>query len=79
MSRWKVNLCPGPTSCPPSVLAAFGQDYGSADLEDEFFDTYARCCSKIQTLLNTKVIATVIPRRVLSLCLVKEWLLFGVD
>ena len=54
MERYSIPLVPGPVSIPPAVLAAYGVDYGSADLEEEFFGLYATCEADLQRLLATK-------------------------
>ena len=43
MKRYAIPLVPGPVSIPDEVLAAYAVDYGSADLEEEFFQLYGRC------------------------------------
>ncbi len=53
MERYSIPLVPGPVSIPPAVLAAYGVDYGSADLEEEFFRLYATCEADLQRLLVT--------------------------
>jgi aspartate aminotransferase-like enzyme len=53
MKRYTIPLVPGPVSIPDAVLAAYAVDYGSADLEDEFFQLYGRCERNLQRLLAT--------------------------
>ena len=53
MERYKIPLVPGPVSIPPSVLAAYSVDYGSSDLEDEFFDLYQTCEVGLQKICGT--------------------------
>ncbi len=53
MKRYAIPLVPGPVSIPDEVLAAYAVDYGSADLEEEFFQLYGRCERGLQQLLAT--------------------------
>lgn len=52
--KWKYNLCPGPTDVHPDVLKTFSTNFGSADLEEEFFETYSRTADKLGLFLGTK-------------------------
>jgi aspartate aminotransferase-like enzyme len=54
MQTYKIPLVPGPVSIPPSVLKAYHMDYGSSDLESEFFDLYMSCERTLQILLGTQ-------------------------
>ncbi len=54
MRDYKIPLVPGPTSVPCSILAAAQVDYGSADLEPEFYELYALTQLKLQQILNTR-------------------------
>lgn len=54
MQTYSIPLVPGPVSIPPAILAACHHDFGSSDLETDFFDLYRRCESKLQTLLGTQ-------------------------
>lgn len=53
MERYRVPLVPGPVRVPDEVLAAFGADYGSPDLETEFFDLYADTQRILGQILGT--------------------------
>lgn len=53
METYAIPLVPGPVSVPEVVRAAYAVDYGSADLEDEFFALYGRCEAGLQRLLGT--------------------------
>ncbi|MCB9137210.1 MAG: alanine--glyoxylate aminotransferase family protein [Caldilineaceae bacterium] len=59
MERYEIPLVPGPVSIPPAVLAAYAVDYGSADMEDEFFGLYASCEAGLQRLLATENAVTI--------------------
>lgn len=59
MQTYAIPLVPGPVSIPPEVRAVYGSDYGSADLEDEFFSLYAACEEKLQRLLGTSADVTI--------------------
>lgn len=54
MQTYQIPLVPGPVSIPPSVLKAYRMDYGSSDLETEFFELYSACERDLQTLLGTQ-------------------------
>ena len=42
MRTYDIPLAPGPTSVPREVLEAYTCNYGSPDLEEEFFALYAQ-------------------------------------
>ena len=54
MQTYKIPLVPGPVSVPEALRAAYQIDYGSADLEEEFFNLYADCERGLQTMLDTQ-------------------------
>lgn len=54
METYAIPLAPGPVSIPAAVRAAYQTDYGSPDLEEEFFALYRRCEMGLQRLLATK-------------------------
>jgi aspartate aminotransferase-like enzyme len=53
MNQYSIPLVPGPVEIAPQVLAAYQCNYGSPDLEEEFFDLYGRCEAGLQHLLET--------------------------
>jgi aspartate aminotransferase-like enzyme len=53
MQTYPIPLVPGPVSVPQAVRDAYQIDFGSADLEEEFFELYADCESKLQRMLAT--------------------------
>jgi aspartate aminotransferase-like enzyme len=53
MRTYPIPLVPGPVAIPEEVRAAYGADFGSADMEEEFFALYASCAHGLQTLLGT--------------------------
>src|SRR3712207_4915966 len=60
MKHYSIPLVPGPTTIAPETLAAYGHDYGSADLEPEFVEKYqetGRLLGEIMTTRNDVVIA----------------------
>jgi aspartate aminotransferase-like enzyme len=59
MQHYPIPLVPGPVSLPEEVLAAYQFDYGSADLEEDFFRLYARCERDLQTVLGTQSQVTI--------------------
>ena len=54
MLTYKILLVPGPVSAPEALRAAYQIDYGSADIEEEFFDLYAECEAGLRTILGTQ-------------------------
>jgi len=54
MRTYRVPMVPGPTSVLPDVLTAYQVDYGSADLEDEFFALYDRVQDQLRSILRTQ-------------------------
>ncbi|MCS6826203.1 MAG: aminotransferase class V-fold PLP-dependent enzyme [Caldilinea sp.] len=59
MQSYPIPLVPGPVSVPEAVRAAYAIDYGSADLEEEFFELYERCAAKLQTVLGASAQVTI--------------------
>lgn len=54
MQTYEVGLVPGPISIPPELRAVFQINYGSADLEEEFFALYKECESHLGEILATR-------------------------
>jgi aspartate aminotransferase-like enzyme len=54
MQTYRIPLVPGPVSVPEEVLEVYRTDFGSADVEDEFFRLYASCEAMLRTLLSTR-------------------------
>ncbi len=54
MRAYRVPMVPGPTSVPREVLAVYDVDYGSSDLEPEFFELYGRVEGQLQTIMATR-------------------------
>ena len=54
MRSYPVPMLPGPTTVPAAVLARSGFDYGSADLEDEYFALYASVERQLGEILATR-------------------------
>ena len=54
MKTYPIALVPGPTSIPQRVRDAWNTDFGSSDLEGEFFELYADNQRLVQRLLGTK-------------------------
>ncbi len=54
MLTYRVPMVPGPTRVPVEVLAAYQSEYGSSDLEEEFFALYGRVQEQLQQLLMTR-------------------------
>ena len=54
MLTYPIPFVPGPVSIPERVRAAYRFDYGSADMEDEFFALYGSCEAGLQEILGTQ-------------------------
>lgn len=54
MKTYPIALVPGPTSIPQRVRDAWNTDFGSSDLEGEFFELYADNQKLVRRLLGTK-------------------------
>ncbi len=54
MQTYPLPLVPGPVSVPPEVRAAYAVDYGSADMEEEFFALYAECEAGLRKVVETE-------------------------
>jgi len=54
MLTYAIPLVPGPTRVPESVRRAYLTDYGSADLEPEYAQLYAKVQDQLRTILGTK-------------------------
>lgn len=54
METYPIPLVPGPVAIPAAVRAAYQTDYGSSDLEEEFFALYQRCEQGLQQILATR-------------------------
>jgi aspartate aminotransferase-like enzyme len=53
MRAYRIPMVPGPTTVASDVLMAYTVDYGSGDLEEEFYELYAETQRCLQTLLAT--------------------------
>lgn len=53
MSQNVIQFVAGPTTIPADVRALYAAEYGSSDLEDDFFRDYGELCNKLQKLLYT--------------------------
>jgi aspartate aminotransferase-like enzyme len=53
METYPIPMVPGPVSLPRAVIEALTADYGSADLETEFFDLYERTVAGLQRIMAT--------------------------
>lgn len=54
MQTYDIGLVPGPVSVPAAVREAFQIDYGSADLEEAFFQLYEECERLLRQVLETE-------------------------
>ena len=54
MQSYKIPLVPGPSSVPLKYREAYLTDYGSSDLENDFFALLAENVSLLQQVLKTK-------------------------
>jgi len=53
METYEIGLVPGPVSVPPELRAPYQRDYGSPDLEEEFFTLYQVCEGSLGRMLAT--------------------------
>jgi aspartate aminotransferase-like enzyme len=54
MQQYAIPLVPGPVAIAPEVLEAYQRNYGSSDLESDFFALYEECEAGLQQLLATQ-------------------------
>jgi aspartate aminotransferase-like enzyme len=54
MKMYEIGLVPGPVNIPEEIRKAYLNEFGSADLEEDFFELYERNESKLQQILGTK-------------------------
>ncbi|MCL1874827.1 MAG: aminotransferase class V-fold PLP-dependent enzyme [Synergistaceae bacterium] len=54
MSKYKIGLVPGPVSIPEEIRRAYLAEFGSADLEEDFFQLYEKNERTLQQILKTK-------------------------
>ena len=54
MKTYPIPLVPGPTSVPDEVLAAYSVNYGSGDLEQDFYELYEDAQSRLQKIMGTR-------------------------
>lgn len=54
MKTYPIALVPGPVSVPQKIREAWLTDFGSSDLEADFYELYARNQGLVQKLLETK-------------------------
>jgi aspartate aminotransferase-like enzyme len=59
MQTYPIPLVPGPVSVPEDVRAAYQIDYGSTDLEEDFFQLYMECERGLQQILGTQNAVTI--------------------
>jgi aspartate aminotransferase-like enzyme len=59
MQTYRIPLAPGPVSIPQEVRAAYQIDFGSSDLEEEFFQLYEACEQALQAILETRHSVTI--------------------
>ncbi len=53
MEHYKIGLVPGPVSIPEEFRQAWNNDYGSSDIEEEFYALYHENQKLIQNILHT--------------------------
>ena len=54
MKTYRIPLVPGPVAVAPTTLAAYGHDYGSANIEPEFGELYRDTARLIGAVLCTR-------------------------
>jgi len=53
VKTYPAPLVPGPVTVPEEIRAAYAIDFGSSDLEEDFFSLYGEVQKKLQNLLET--------------------------
>jgi len=53
MKTYPIPMVPGPVSLPPEVREVLQVNFGSADLEPEFFELYQRTAANLQQIIET--------------------------
>ncbi len=54
MQTYPLSLVPGPVSVPEKIRRVYQTDYGSGDLEPEFFDLYAKTEANLKMIFGTE-------------------------
>lgn len=54
MKTYPIGLVPGPVSVPKDIREVYTVDFGSADLEDDFFELYRKAADLMKNILSTK-------------------------
>ncbi len=54
MKTYPIPMVPGPVSVPEEVRAVYRTEYGSADLESEFFELYAETEKNLRKIMGTE-------------------------
>lgn len=54
MESYPIPMVPGPVSVPREILQTYQINYGSADLESEYLDLYARTEANLKKILGTE-------------------------
>ncbi|MFO8084961.1 MAG: aminotransferase class V-fold PLP-dependent enzyme [Desulfobacterales bacterium] len=54
MLTYPLSMVPGPVSVPEQIRKVYQVNYGSGDLEPEFFDLYAETETNLKTIMGTK-------------------------
>ncbi|MEJ2095698.1 MAG: aminotransferase class V-fold PLP-dependent enzyme [Deltaproteobacteria bacterium] len=53
MKTYAIPMVPGPVRVPEKISSTYRTDYGSGDLENDYFDLYDRTRQKLQRILGT--------------------------
>ncbi|MGL5683673.1 MAG: pyridoxal-phosphate-dependent aminotransferase family protein [Marinifilaceae bacterium] len=54
MEKYKISMVPGPVHIPAQILKAGAHDFGSADLEEDFFALYKGTQAMLQRIMKTR-------------------------
>jgi aspartate aminotransferase-like enzyme len=54
MEKYRIGLVPGPVNIPEEIRKAYLTEFGSADLEEDFFELYEKNECTLQQILRTK-------------------------
>jgi aspartate aminotransferase-like enzyme len=54
VKTYRIPMVPGPTAVASDVLASYTTNYGSGDLEEEYYQLYAETQDHLRTILETR-------------------------
>ena len=54
MEKYKISMVPGPVHIPSEILKAGAYNFGSADLEEDFFHLYKSTQAMLQRIMKAR-------------------------